>query len=297
MPRAQYSKTLFMLMTPEGPCPSGSTPGDISSREPRLFNDLRQHFQPTRDSNLVMPTRSGHPALVGRRDESESSHAGIRWRGAHGDDRPRSTERPQAKILQAEPNRQTKPDQENGLGLSWISSSDSGLFNGLRAIQSKKFNHRVVAAKTGSSKLPADIGQRANPVGEACSWRSGPPLFAGVTWGSGGAISGCESSLSRDLRRHFRPRLAFGLSPADRVPAARLPGKSSASVHGPGPPYGVGSAIPENSPPSRFPALAGSAKVCADRPRANAVNAFSATLCNFPSSIASSRTPATSTRD
>src|SRR5271169_6128061 len=33
---------------------------------------------------------------------------------------------------------QTKPDQENGLGFSWIPSSDSRLFNGLRAIQIKK---------------------------------------------------------------------------------------------------------------------------------------------------------------
>src|SRR5271157_3687701 len=32
---------------------------------------------------------------------------------------------------------QTKPDQENELGLSWIPSSDSGLFKGLRADQSK----------------------------------------------------------------------------------------------------------------------------------------------------------------
>ena len=31
---------------------------------------------------------------------------------------------------------QSKPDQENGLGFSWICSSDSGLFNGLRAVQS-----------------------------------------------------------------------------------------------------------------------------------------------------------------
>src|SRR5271166_6204336 len=33
---------------------------------------------------------------------------------------------------------QTKPDQDNGLGLSWIPSSDSGLFNGLRAAQSNR---------------------------------------------------------------------------------------------------------------------------------------------------------------
>src|SRR5271166_6976599 len=35
---------------------------------------------------------------------------------------------------------QTKPDQENGLGFSWIPSSDSGLFNRLRAVQIKKCN-------------------------------------------------------------------------------------------------------------------------------------------------------------
>ena len=33
---------------------------------------------------------------------------------------------------------QSKPDQEKGLGFSWIPSSNSRLFNGLRAIQSKK---------------------------------------------------------------------------------------------------------------------------------------------------------------
>ncbi len=43
---------------------------------------------------------------------------------------------------------QTKPDQENGLGFSWIPSSNSGLFNGLRAIQIK-FNSQG--------------GQRASP--------------------------------------------------------------------------------------------------------------------------------------
>ena len=32
---------------------------------------------------------------------------------------------------------QTKPDQENGLGFSWIPSSDSGLFKRLRAVQIK----------------------------------------------------------------------------------------------------------------------------------------------------------------
>src|SRR5271166_4294439 len=33
---------------------------------------------------------------------------------------------------------QTKPDQENGLGFSWIPSSNSGLFNGLRPVQREK---------------------------------------------------------------------------------------------------------------------------------------------------------------
>ena len=61
----------------------------------------------------------------------------------------------------------------------------------------------------------------------------------------------------------------------------RPPGELSASVHEPGRPYGVGSAVPEYSPPSRSPALAGPAWAAADWPRANAGNAFSAMLCNF----------------
>src|SRR5271165_1636150 len=42
---------------------------------------------------------------------------------------------------------QTKPDQEKGLGFSWIPSSDSSLFNGLRVSQ-------VTGAKVRARKQP-----------------------------------------------------------------------------------------------------------------------------------------------
>src|SRR5271166_3888323 len=48
----------------------------------------------------------------------------------------------------------TKPNQENGLGLCRIPSSDSGLFNGLRAVQSKK------TARTLRGSLPAQWAPR-----------------------------------------------------------------------------------------------------------------------------------------
>src|SRR5271165_4541768 len=63
---------------------------------------------------------------------------------------------------------QTKPDQENGLGFSWIPSSDSRLFNGLRAVQIKKTpqmeSRRRPAASvassavTGETRAVQDIG-------------------------------------------------------------------------------------------------------------------------------------------
>ena len=60
-----------------------------------------------------------------------------RLRQRAGRDRPTSS----AECLRSnssKPNQnQTKPDQENGLGFSWIPSSDSGLFNGYGSTKSK----------------------------------------------------------------------------------------------------------------------------------------------------------------
>jgi hypothetical protein len=58
--------------------------------------------------------------------------------------RPRPRERDRGPRLGPNPSKpnqsRTKPNQENGLGFSWIPSSDSELFNGLQAIQRKKFS-------------------------------------------------------------------------------------------------------------------------------------------------------------
>ncbi len=90
---------------------------------------------------------------------------------------------------------QTKPDQENGLGFSWIPSSDSGLFNGLQAVQTIQIKKSQLPRWRWSS---AAVGQRASgPSPEAMGAES-------VHDRGGGAISGREWSLSRDFRRHFR---------------------------------------------------------------------------------------------
>src|SRR5271166_3856128 len=76
-------------------------------------------------------------------------------------------------------------------------------------------------------------------------------------------------------------RLAFGLSPADRFPAARRPSESSASVHDPG-----AAAVARRFAPSWFPALPappGSARI--DRDRMPSTHS-APWLCNFPNSIA-----------
>ena len=47
-----------------------------------------------------------------------------------------------------------KPNQENGLGFSWIPSSDSGLFNGLRAIPGEKISTPTPPSPTSLSLSP-----------------------------------------------------------------------------------------------------------------------------------------------
>src|SRR5271157_3193489 len=54
---------------------------------------------------------------------------------------------------------QTKPDQENGLGLSWIPSSDLRLFNRLRAVQIKKRT-----PKMESRRHPAASAHASRPI-------------------------------------------------------------------------------------------------------------------------------------
>src|SRR5271166_1719791 len=68
---------------------------------------------------------------------------------------------------------QTKPDQENGLGLSWIPSSDSGLFNGLRALQNKKTPETPESGRrTIRISRSALFRRAARPAWSDWSWRT-----------------------------------------------------------------------------------------------------------------------------
>ncbi len=80
---------------------------------------------------------------------------------------------------------QTKPDQENALGLSWISSSDSGLFNGLRAIQTIQIKKIQLPIWRWSS---AAAGQR-HPRRRL---RQSAPRDESVHGRGGGAIPGAN---------------------------------------------------------------------------------------------------------
>ena len=118
--------------------PTGSWPGDISRRGFNFFNPLRRHFSASlRPGDRLCPFGRGGARLA----------------------------RPADAVCGAPPNsskpnpNQTKPDQENGLGFSWIPSSNSGLFNGLRAAQSKK--------NATPRSLVGAAGQRHFP---ACPW-------------------------------------------------------------------------------------------------------------------------------
>src|SRR5271166_5833183 len=74
---------------------------------------------------------------------------------------------------------QTKPDQENGLGFSWIPSSDSGLFNELRAIQIKKIQLPRWRWGSAASEHPRRRLRQWAPRDESVLGRDGGP-FSGA---------------------------------------------------------------------------------------------------------------------
>src|SRR5208337_399434 len=131
---------------------------------------------------------------------------------------------------------------------------------GYKQSKTKKFNSR----EGDGVQRPA---ASEHPRRRLRQWAPSPCMAQ-----AGAPFSGRESSLSRDLRRQFRATHADCRPPI----ASRPPGESSASVHDPG-----AAAVARRFAPSWFPDGAGPAWTCADWPRANAVNAFSAMLCNF----------------
>ncbi len=108
--------------------------------------------------------------------------------------------------IQAGPSRTKK----NGLGFSWISSSNSGLFNALLAIQIKKSKltrwrcSLVPDDKRESGPLPEAMGAS----GRVCMAQAAP-------------FPGANLSLSRDLRRHFRATSHSDCRPPAGRPASR----------------------------------------------------------------------------
>ncbi len=138
---------------------------------------------------------------------------------------------PSAERLRPNPSKpnqiQTKPDQENGLGLSWIPSSDSGLFNGLRAVQNKNATRKMEfwsppGCQRASSPLPEAMGASGQSpwvthgtrrLGSSGRLRirsrpprieDGRPRACGGRRRSGARLPGADSNLFKPLRRHFR---------------------------------------------------------------------------------------------
>src|SRR5208337_752989 len=158
--------------------------------------------------------------------------------------RPRSRAgrtRPQGRLGPNHPKpnpSQTKKNQGNGLGFSWISSSDFGLFNGLRATQSKYFStpatadpprHEspfqnptalVLKRPEGASKaFPVDAGgRRQRPLEHPSS------PFAFAKGASGLGPLRLKQTLS-DLLSARPPTLFHVLHPASQG-RGRFPGKS-----------------------------------------------------------------------
>src|SRR5208337_1666380 len=190
--------------------------------------------------------------------------------GISGPDPP---EKAPAKFLQAEPN----PDQAGPRKWAWIlldSFVRFGAFQEVTGSPNQKSKTRLPRWNFAGGRRP-DILRRPSPEewaprDEVRGRRTAPAWSAlGVTgdshWpfhresktaGRGladrrarrGAISGRESSLSKDLRRHFR---STRVRPVPRRPLADRP--ASPRVERERRPYGDGSAVADNSPPSRFP--------------------------------------------
>jgi len=129
---------------------------------------------------LSCPRKSENPAAVGRRTSPKIPAQGSDGEGRAGRDRPaRSAEclRPNF----SKPNQiQTKPDQENGLGFSWIPSSYSGLFNELRAVQIKKElpSWSLVGARRQRACYEAHCLRQWAPRDKVRRWRVLPQGFA-----------------------------------------------------------------------------------------------------------------------
>jgi hypothetical protein len=145
---------------------------------------------------------------------------------------------------------QTKPDQENGLGFSWILSSDSWLFNGLRAIQIKKMQ---LPRSSPGARRPASIRPIAwgnghvgtKPVGDARPPHRPRWELRATRIGLSAADRRQQAAGLRATRpagRHFRARIE-----AFQSLAAPFPGESHRTVH-------RGSRL--DRPASRLPRLA-----------------------------------------
>ena len=152
---------------------SASSSLSCSKTRPTTSSASRRSFTTRRRKAVLWP--------AARRPVAACRTAGVDRRGGTRN-RPVDPLKPNSSKPNQSP---TKPNQGNGLGFSWISWSDSGLFSGLRGIQMKK--------------IPSWAGLPPRPPE---GLRSGASSLRSTRRGSGGR----------------RPASALGLPPAGRPP-------------------------------------------------------------------------------
>jgi hypothetical protein len=112
---------------------------------------------------------------------------------------PSQTEPDQAKPNQTKPH---KPNQENGLGIPWIPSSESGLFNVLQPIPKKKFFRDFRRSRVFCFREEHIDFHAVRP----------PDMFPAMVHGAllGGGHEGTNVEHNADLRKTLSPEIFGG---------------------------------------------------------------------------------------